>query len=129
MLMSVLWFLFCGVWMAAFWLLLGIVYSLSYIGLPIGIKCFRMAKLALDPFGKEVHTVSGSGSTMLNIVWLVLGGGLLAGFCGLLGLIMTATYIGAPFGRECFKIAGIALAPMGVEPFSYGRYDLNPRFR
>ena len=50
-----------------------------------------------------------------NILWLILGGFLLALGWALAGLLLCLTIIGIPFGIECFKIAGFALFPFGRE--------------
>lgn len=50
-----------------------------------------------------------------NILWLILGGLLLALGWALSGLLLCVTLIGIPFGVECFKIAGLVLFPFGRE--------------
>lgn len=51
---NVLWFLLGGWWLALLQLLLALVLFLTIIGIPFGIVSFRMAVLALVPFGKTV---------------------------------------------------------------------------
>ena len=52
----------------------------------------------------------------MNILWAILGGGLLLFVEYLLsGLAMCVTIIGIPFGVQCFKLAFFALAPFGLE--------------
>ena len=48
-----------------------------------------------------------------NILWMLLGGFELAVIWLIAGLFMCLTIIGIPFGIQCFKIAGLALWPMG----------------
>lgn len=50
-----------------------------------------------------------------NILWLVLGGLVLAIGWALAGLLLCITIIGIPFGVQCFKIAGLTLFPFGRE--------------
>ena len=51
---------------------------------------------------------------LLNILWIVLGGGLVLCLEYLLaGLLLCLTIIGIPFGVQCFKIAGLALLTFG----------------
>ena len=53
---------------------------------------------------------------MLNILWIVLGGGLVLWLeYVLVGLVLCLTIIGIPFGVQCFKIAGLALLPFGKD--------------
>jgi uncharacterized membrane protein YccF (DUF307 family) len=51
---NVLWFLLGGFWLALGHLITGILLCLTVIGIPFGIASFKMAGLALAPFGKEV---------------------------------------------------------------------------
>lgn len=50
-----------------------------------------------------------------NILWLILGGFVLALGWALSGLLLCLSIIGIPFGVECFKIAGLVLFPFGRE--------------
>ena len=51
---------------------------------------------------------------LLNVLWAILGGGLITALeCFLAGLILCLTIVGIPFGLQCFKVAGLALAPFG----------------
>jgi uncharacterized membrane protein YccF (DUF307 family) len=49
-----LWLIFGGLWLALFQVVLGLVFFLTILGIPFGIGSFRMAGLALWPFGKMV---------------------------------------------------------------------------
>ena len=48
-----------------------------------------------------------------NLLWLVLGGLLIAVIYFLVGLLMCITIIGIPFGIACFRIAKVSFAPIG----------------
>ena len=50
-----------------------------------------------------------------NILWLILGGLLVAIIYVLVGLLMCITIIGIPFGLQLFKFANYALWPFGRE--------------
>lgn len=52
-------------------------------------------------------------SKVANILWLILGGGLLFLLWALTGLILCVTIIGIPFGIPCFKFARLMLTPFG----------------
>lgn len=54
MLMNIIWILFGGIWIALSHLLFGIIFSITIIGIPFGIQHFKLARLALTPFGKEI---------------------------------------------------------------------------
>lgn len=51
---NVLWFLFAGIWLAVAHVFTGIALMLTIIGIPFGIASFKMAGLALAPFGKII---------------------------------------------------------------------------
>ena len=53
--------------------------------------------------------------TFGNIVWLILGGLLIALIYYLVGLVMCITIIGIPFGIQLFKLGTYALSPFGRE--------------
>ena len=55
-------------------------------------------------------------STIGNILWIFLGGGLVLFFEYLLaGFILCVTIIGIPFGVQCLKLSLLALLPFGKE--------------
>lgn len=50
-----------------------------------------------------------------NILWLILGGLLVAIYYWFIGLLICITIIGIPFGVQLFKIGSFALWPFGHE--------------
>jgi uncharacterized membrane protein YccF (DUF307 family) len=51
---------------------------------------------------------------LLNLLWFVLGGGLVAGLAWLLlGGLLALTVVGIPFAIAAFRIAGFAAWPFG----------------
>ena len=111
---NLLWFVFGGLWMGLGWLLVGILWCITIIGIPIGTQCFKLAGLAFFPFGKEVEYGGGAGSFLLNIIWMIVSGIPLALESLLIGLVFCVTIIGIPFGLQCFKLAKLALMPFGT---------------
>ncbi len=51
---NLLWFVFAGWWLALAHVLAGLVLCVTIIGIPFGIQCWKMARLALLPFGKRI---------------------------------------------------------------------------
>lgn len=51
---NIFWLILAGIPMALSYLVLGVFYSITVIGLPIGLQLFKMAKLSLMPFGARV---------------------------------------------------------------------------
>jgi uncharacterized membrane protein YccF (DUF307 family) len=55
-------------------------------------------------------------SLLLDLLWIVLGGGIFVfAFYLLGGLVLCATIVGIPFGVQLFKLAALSLAPFGRE--------------
>ena len=52
--MNVLWILFGGIEIALLHVTLGLIFCLTVIGIPFGLQHFKMAILALVPFGKKI---------------------------------------------------------------------------
>ncbi|MCU6747882.1 YccF domain-containing protein [Faecalicatena acetigenes] len=112
---NVLWFLFGGFISGLSWCLAGCIWCITIIGIPVGVQCFKLASLSFFPFGKEVVYGGGAGSLLLNIIWLLVSGLLLAIEHAALGIILCITVIGIPFGMQQFKLAKLALMPFGAE--------------
>ncbi|MET0909140.1 MAG: YccF domain-containing protein, partial [Ilumatobacteraceae bacterium] len=51
---NVIWLLLGGVWLALGHLFTGVLLCITIIGIPFGIASFKLAGLALVPFGKQV---------------------------------------------------------------------------
>jgi len=111
---NVLWMLLCGILLALLWFLFGLLWSVTIIGIPVGVQCFKFASLSLWPFGRDVVFSNGAFSFLVNLLWLVFGGFEIALTATVIGLILCVTIIGIPFGRQCFKIAKLALMPFGA---------------
>ena len=52
--MNVLWFFVGGIWIWLTHVFFGCLFYITIIGIPFGKMHFRLAKLALSPFGKEL---------------------------------------------------------------------------
>jgi uncharacterized membrane protein YccF (DUF307 family) len=52
---------------------------------------------------------------ILNIIWILLFGWEFALANLVLGVLLCITIIGIPFGKQFFKIAGVAFLPFGLE--------------
>ena len=112
---NVLWFIFGGFLSGLSWLLAGILWCVTIVGIPVGMQCFKFASLSFFPFGKEIRYGGGAGFLLLNILWLVLSGLPLALESAVLGCLLCVTIVGIPFGLQHFKIAKLALMPFGAE--------------
>ena len=111
---NALWIVFGGLLSALGWILAGCLWCVSIIGIPVGLQCFKLASISLNPFGKEIRYEGEAVSFLLNVVWFLVSGWLLSLGNFLLGLILCITIIGIPFGKQCFKIAKLSLRPFGA---------------
>ena len=112
---NILWFCLCGIWLGLMWLFIGLMWCCTIVGIPVGLQCFKLAKLSFWPFGRNVIQRGGNVSCLLNLLWLSFGGLELALMGGIIGGILCLTIIGIPFGLQCFKLARLALSPFGAE--------------
>ena len=114
-LLNILW-LICGGFIS--WLgfvLAGILFCITIIGIPFGMECFKLASLSVWPFGKEVDYRVGFSSTLGNILWILLIGWESALTNLLIGAVLCITIIGIPWGKQFFKIAAVSFMPFGAE--------------
>ena len=75
LLLNLLWIFFGGGLVICFeYLLGGLLLCLTVVGIPFGLQCFKIAGLALTPFGKDLVEQKGSGGIgcVLNAIWLAL---------------------------------------------------------
>ncbi len=55
-------------------------------------------------------------SILGNVLWIVLGGGIIIFFMYLFGgFLLCLTIVGIPFGWQCIKLSILALVPFGKE--------------
>ncbi|ALZ97193.1 MULTISPECIES: YccF domain-containing protein [Leclercia] len=106
------------------WLLATLVSVVLIFTLPLTRSCWEITKLSLVPFGNEaVHVdelepgsknaLMNTGGTLLNILWLIFFGWWLCLMHIVAGIAQCITIIGIPVGIANFKIAAIALWPVG----------------
>ncbi len=51
---NVIWIIFGGFAIALGYLIVGLVWCITIIGIPFGKQCFKLAKLTLSPFGATI---------------------------------------------------------------------------
>jgi len=124
-LLNVLWLLIGGLYMAAAWVLAGVIMAITIVGLPWTRAAFNIAVYTLLPFGQKAvrrDVLTGRadlGTGLLgmigNLIWLVLAGWWLALGHLLTAIVLALTIIGIPFAWAHLKLAGIALWPIGKD--------------
>ncbi|WP_039056312.1 YccF domain-containing protein [Enterobacter sp. Bisph1] len=106
------------------WLLATLISALLIFTLPLTRSCWEITKLSLFPWGNEAihvdelapqrkNVLFNAGGTLLNIVWFVLFGWWLCISHIAIGIAQCLTIVCIPVGVANFKIAAIALWPVG----------------
>ena len=111
---NVLWFVIVGLVSFVSWILIGVLWCITIIGIPFGVQCFKIAAFALFPFGKTIQTNFDS-HPVANVIWLIFFGWEIAVGYAIIGVILYITIIGIPFGKQCFKLASLSLLPFGAQ--------------
>ena len=116
-LLNVLWLVLSGFWLALGYAVAAIIMCLLIITIPFGIASFRLAAYVLWPFGKTVvwRPDAGAASTVGNVLWFLLVGLWMAIAHLILGFLLCLTIVGIPLGLGNFKLAAVAVAPLGKE--------------
>jgi uncharacterized membrane protein YccF (DUF307 family) len=114
---NILWLVLAGFWLAVGYLVAGIINFILIVTIPFAFASWRLAGYALWPFGRVVVTkpTAGAASALGNVLWFLLSGWWLALAHLFAGLLLCLTIIGIPFGVASFKMAGLAIAPLGKE--------------
>lgn len=112
---NIIWFVFVGLVTSLIWFIFGLAWCVTIVGIPVGLQCFKLGKLALFPFGKEIEYSDSSFSFVINVIWIILPGLELCLYYLLLGVLFCMTIIGIPFGLQLFKLAKLALLPFGAK--------------
>jgi len=115
---NLIWLLFGGIIIAIEYVISSILLMITIVGIPFGIQTLKLASLALWPFGRTTVTresTTGCLSTIMNIIWIFVGGIWIALSHLLFGLLLAITIIGIPFARQHFKLATLALTPFGKD--------------
>ncbi len=115
--LNIIWLIFGGLWLAIGYLIAGIVMCILIITIPFGIASFRLASYTLWPFGRTTvpKPDAGAGSAIGNIIWFLLAGLWMAIAHLVTGIALCLTIIGIPLGIADFKLAVVALAPLGKD--------------
>ena len=95
---NLIWILIGGIFTSLYWLFSGVLLSITIIGIPLGVQCFKAAKL-----------------TIANLLWMILAGWELAVGYFFASLICCITVVGIPFGLQGFKLMTLAFCPFGAE--------------
>ena len=115
---NLIWLIFGGLLVFIEYMVAGFLLCLTIVGIPFGIQAFKLAGLALWPFGKTIGMKSyapGCLSTIMNLIWLLIGGIWIALTHLVFGILLGITIIGIPWAKQHFKLMSLALTPFGRE--------------
>lgn len=118
LLLNILWILTGGLLIWLQYVVGGLLLCLTVVGIPFGVQCFKIAGLALLPFGKDIESekqgfAKGTLGAVLNIFWLIVAGIWIFISEVTLAFGLAVTIIGIPFAIQHLKLAVLALAPFG----------------
>jgi uncharacterized membrane protein YccF (DUF307 family) len=115
---NLIWLIFGGIIVAIEYFVSSILLMITIVGIPFGLQTLKLGLLALWPFSQKVVPSPSNGgclSTLMNIIWILIGGIWIAATHLIFGLILGITIIGLPWARQHFKMAGLALTPFGYD--------------
>ena len=119
LILNVLWLIFGGgIVICLEYLIGGALLCLTIVGIPFGLQCFKIAKLAFYPFGADIvgtpHGLArGALGLVLNVLWCLVAGLWIFLSHVVLAIGLAVTIIGIPFAWQHAKLAILALAPFG----------------
>ncbi|MEY4255806.1 MAG: hypothetical protein RLZZ141_1033 [Pseudomonadota bacterium] len=123
LILNLIWFVLGGFVSGCAWLLAALLLAFTIVGLPWSMAAARIGLFTFFPFGQKVvdrETITGHGDLgtgpagcLLNIIWFVLGGWYVALAHLIIGALLCLPIITIPFALQHFKLAGIAMAPVG----------------
>lgn len=114
LILNIAWLICCGWMCAVLWLVIGCFLYLTYFGRGLGQQCFRIAKYAIWPHNTTA-TAFLWNAPLANILWWFPLGVFLFQIHLVIAGAFCITIIGAPIGKQYFKMALIAMSPFGVE--------------
>jgi uncharacterized membrane protein YccF (DUF307 family) len=117
-LLNLIWLLLGGFIVVIAYLLGGLLLCITIIGIPFGLQCFKLAGLALAPFGREVREKEPPGGVLaiiMNVIWIILPGVELALFHLAMAILLGITIVGLPLAAQHLKMVRLAILPFGSE--------------
>ena len=113
---NILWFVLGGFLVAGLYFVGGLLMCVTIIGIPFGIQLFKIAGLAVCPFGRDVEIMKDAGclNTLFNILWLVLGWWEIALIHLALAAIFALTIVGIPFAKAHWRLVKLSMMPFGT---------------
>lgn len=113
---NIIWLIFGGFLAGLGYIIGGIALCLTIVGIPFGVQAMKIGVATFAPFGREVQEFENAysvGSTIFNMIWIILFGWEIAVAHLIHGIILAITIVGLPFAKQHFKLIPLALLPFG----------------
>ncbi|WP_275554741.1 YccF domain-containing protein [Mixta sp. Marseille-Q2659] len=122
--LNILNFVLGGFFTTLSWLFATLISIVLIFTLPLTRSCWEITKFSLLPYGNEAihvnelrpdqsNALMNTGGTLLNILWFIFFGWWLCISHITVGIAQCISIIGIPVGIANFKLAAIALWPVG----------------
>ncbi|MGD9901578.1 MAG: YccF domain-containing protein [Spirochaetales bacterium] len=101
-----------GLVLSLIWVIIGALFSVTIVGIPLGKKCFTIAKYAFSP-SKKVVSYEKDTHKLANLIWFPFG-------LVVFALTFVLTAIAAPFAvvftniRRYYKLWKMSFKPFNV---------------
>jgi len=115
---NIIWLIFGGFLAGLGYIIGGLIFCLTIIGIPFGMQALKLGVATMAPFGKKFIATERAATfsrVLLNILWAILFGWEIAIAHLAHALILAITIVGIPFARQHLKLIPIAIAPFGRE--------------
>lgn len=63
---NILWFVFCGWWLALGNLITGVLLCLTIVGIPLGLGSFKLIPVSLLPLGRDIVSTEQARAMAMN---------------------------------------------------------------
>jgi uncharacterized membrane protein YccF (DUF307 family) len=113
---NIIWLICGGLFSGLAYIFGGIVLCLTIIGLPFGYQQIKIGIATFAPFGTELVEYENANSPLrlvLNVIWLLTLGWVIALHHLIWALLLGLTVIGIPFALQHLKLVPLALLPFG----------------
>lgn len=113
---NLLWLLLGGLALGLGYMVVGLIFCITVIGIPFGVQLVKIGSFAMWPFGNTPELTRMPMSCLsfgFNLLWILLGGIVIAVVHAVLAAVFYVTIIGIPFGNQHLKLAKLALIPFG----------------
>jgi uncharacterized membrane protein YccF (DUF307 family) len=125
---NIIW-LICGGFLSGIaHLVAGVGLCFTIIGIPFGYQEIKIGLATFAPFGTELVEYEDANAPLmlvLNIIWMVTIGWLIALHHLIWMVLLGITVIGIPFALQHFKLIPLALMPFGRDLVRGSMYQQN----